>query len=72
MCWHIYTEASLIKKTGADNYCSLGGAMCTPFWPKGGGVKSSKFKCPWFAREGRDVEVRVDRRIIEYYSPRSK
>ena len=37
MCWHIYTEASLIKKTGADNYCSLGGAMCTPLWPKGGG-----------------------------------
>lgn len=44
------------------------------FGPKGGGVKSSKFKFPWFAREGRpgDVEVRVDRRIIEYYSPRSK
>ena len=43
------------------------------FGPKGGGgVKSSKFKCPWFAREGRDVDVRIDRRIIEYYSPRSK
>ena len=69
MCWHIYTEASL-RKIGGDNYCSLGGAVCAPFWPqRGKGVKSSKFKCPWFAREGRDVEVRVDRRIIEYYSP---
>ena len=26
MCWHVYTQA-LLKTTGADNDCSLGGAF---------------------------------------------
>ena len=26
MCWHVYTQA-LLKMTGADDHCSLGGAF---------------------------------------------
>ena len=26
MCWHVYTQA-LLKMTGADEHCSLGGAF---------------------------------------------
>ena len=29
MCWHVYTQA-LLKLTGADNNCSLGGEFDRP------------------------------------------
>ena len=80
MCWHVYTQA-LLKMTGANDHCSLGGAFDRQirrlggafehhFGPRGREFERSnlqKFKCPGFARGGGGgmLKFRVDRRIMK-------